>query len=156
MNLTTKETELLKDLKGQEQLCIEKYEKYAGEACCGELKSIFNDLADKEREHLKTVNEMMGGTVPSVSGSGSSSAKCNCPTDCKASYSGDSEACKKKDAFLCSDMLSTEKHVSSLYNTSIFEFSDAQARNVLNHMQTEEQGHGLAIYDFMNANGMYQ
>lgn len=154
MNLTTKETDLLKDLKGQEELCIEKYGKYANEAHCDELKCIFNEIADVEREHLKTVNELMGGSVKPVGGSGST-RKSSCGTgNCRATYS-DPEW-KKKDAFLCSDMLSTEKHVSSLYNTSIFEFSDPQARNVLNHMQTEEQDHGLAIYDFMNANNMYQ
>ena len=152
MNLTTKETNLLKDMKGQEQLCIEKYEKYASEACSSELKSLFGALADAERSHLNTVTDMMNGKVSTLSGSGSSPLSgVSCA---KVSY--DSEDCKKKDAFLCSDMLTTEKHVSSLYNTGVFEFSDVQARNMLNHIQSEEQQHGQKIYEFMNANGMYQ
>ena len=53
-------------------------------------------------------------------------------------------------------MLSTEKHVSALYNTGVFEFSDVQARTMLNHIQSEEQQHGQRIYEYMNANGMYQ
>ena len=32
MQLTQKETELLKDLAGQEQLCVEKYRKHAADA----------------------------------------------------------------------------------------------------------------------------
>lgn len=152
MNVTTKENGLLKDLRGQEQLCIEKYEKYAAEACASELQTLFHELADVERGHLRVVNEMMNGKVEAVGGQGSSSGSCAC--DYKATYSD--ESCRKKDAFLCSDMLSTEKHVSALYDTSIFEFSDAQARNVLNNIQAQEQQHGLRIYDFMSANGMYQ
>ena len=32
MQLTQKESALIKDLKGQEQLCIDKYNKYSNEA----------------------------------------------------------------------------------------------------------------------------
>lgn len=152
MTLTQKETDLLKDMKGQEQLCIQKYEKYAAEACSDELKTLFLALADVERGHLSTVTDIMNGKVGAVGGSGSSPLA-NVST-AKVNYSD--EQAKKKDAMLCSDMLTTEKHVSSLYNTGIFEFSDPQARNMLNHIQTEEQQHGLKIYDYMNANGMYQ
>jgi len=151
MNVTTKETDLLKDMKGQEQLCIDKYEKYAGEAVAPELKSLFTSLANVEREHLKTVNDMMAGKVSTPTGSSSQSSGTSAV---KANYT--SEEDKKKDAFLCSDMLATEKHVSALYNTGVFEFSDVQARNMLNHIQTEEQQHGQKIYEYMNANGMYQ
>ena len=71
--LTTKETDLLKDMKGQEQLCIDKYDKYAQDACAPELKSLFTQLADVERTHLNTVNEMLSGKVSTPSGSSSSS-----------------------------------------------------------------------------------
>jgi spore coat protein CotF len=151
MTLTTKETNLLKDMKGQEQLCIDKYEKYASEACAPELKTLFTSLANVERSHLNTINDMMAGKVSTPSGSSSSSSGMSAV---KANYANAED--KKKDAFLCSDMLSTEKHVSALYNTGVFEFSDVQARNMLNHIQTEEQQHGQKIYEFMNANGMYQ
>ncbi|MBR0443426.1 MAG: spore coat protein, partial [Clostridia bacterium] len=129
MTLTQKETDLLKDMKGQEQLCIQKYEKYAAEACSDELKTLFLALADVERGHLSTVTDIMNGKVGAVGGSGSSPLA-NVST-AKVNYSD--EQAKKKDAMLCSDMLTTEKHVSSLYNTGIFEFSDPQARNMLNH-----------------------
>ncbi len=151
MNLTTKETDLLKDMKGQEQLCIDKYEKYANEAVAPELKSLFLSLADVERGHLNTIGDMLAGKVSTPSGSFSTGSSM---TVTKGNYT--SEQDKKKDAFLCSDMLTTEKHVSALYNTGVFEFSDVQARNMLNHIQTEEQQHGQKIYEYMNACGMYQ
>ena len=149
--LTTKETDLLKDMKGQEQLCIDKYDKYAQDACAPELKRLFTQLADVEREHLKTINEMLTGQVSTPSGSSQTKSSTGAV---KANYTN--EQSKKEDCFLCSDMLSTEKHVSALYNTGVFEFSDVQARHMLNHIQTEEQQHGQKIYEYMNANGMYQ
>ncbi|HHV95305.1 MAG TPA: spore coat protein [Clostridiaceae bacterium] len=59
------------------------------------------------------------------------------------------------DKDLCTDMLMTEKYVSSTYNTAIFEFKDPQVRDVLNHIQKEEQKHGEAIYKYMESKGMY-
>ena len=151
MNVTTKETDLLKDMKGQEQLCIDKYEKYAGEAAAPELTSLCLSLADVERGHLNTIGDMLAGKVSTPSGSSSTGGNM---TVTKGNYTNEQD--KKKDAFLCSDMLTTEKHVSALYNTGVFEFSDVQARNMLNHIQTEEQQHGQKIYEYMNACGMYQ
>lgn len=49
MQLTQKETSLLKDLKTQEKLCAEKYEKYSAEALDSQLKSLFGSIADTER-----------------------------------------------------------------------------------------------------------
>lgn len=149
MNLTQKETDLLKDLRDQELLCIEKYEKYSQTACSSELKNLFSSLAEAERSHLKTVNDMMGGTVGAVPSSLSAN---NCFCGC-ANYCDDTS--KKCDEFLCKDMLSSEKHVSSVYNTGIFEFSDPNARKMLNHIQAEEQQHGEKIYAYMKSNGMY-
>ena len=62
---------------------------------------------------------------------------------------------KQQDAFLCTDLLSNEKYVSSSYDTSIFEFRDSSIRSALNHIQKEEQEHGKMIYDYMAQNGMY-
>ena len=62
---------------------------------------------------------------------------------------------KQQDYYLCSDLLTTEKHASGLYNTCVFEFGQTQLRQVLNHIQTEEQEHGDLIYKYMKANSMY-
>jgi len=59
------------------------------------------------------------------------------------------------DKALCMDMLSTEKHVSATYDTAIFECSNTNIRQVLNHIQKEEQEHGEQIFNYMQSNGMY-
>ena len=150
MTLTQKETMLLKDLVSQEQLCVEKYTKYSTEALDGQLKNLFNHLGQVERQHIDTLNQIMSGTVPSMNSGGSgNTAPVITPT-----YT---ENCpdKEKDKFLCADALAMEKHVSAEYNTCIFEFSDVGLRDVLNHIQKEEQEHGEKIYNYMSQNGMY-
>lgn len=149
MTLTQKETTLLQDLKSQEQLCIDKYSKYASDACGSKLKGLFSEIKQTEQQHFSTVNQILGGTVPQVGGGSQANPA---QSDYNSQYS---EQDKQKDKFLCTDALSTEKHVSSLYNTCIFECKDTNVRNVLNHIQKEEQQHGEKIYNFMSQNGMY-
>ena len=150
MALTTKESGLLKDMKGQEQLCIGKYQKYAKEAKAPELSQLFQSMAKVEENHLQTITDMMDEktvTVPQTIENGNDRY-------CGAvSYA--SPADREQDAFLCKDMLATEKHASALYDTSVFEFSQPPMRKMLNHIQAEEQQHGQQLYAFMNANGMY-
>lgn len=151
MTLTQKETMFLKDLKSQEELCIEKYSKGAATASDGNLKNLFTQLGQVEQTHLDSITQLLAGTVPTLSGGGQ---QAQVPTN--ATYTGVShDQNKHNDCFLCSDLLAMEKHVSSIYDTSIFEFGDVGARNVLNHIQKEEQEHGEKIYAYMSLNGMY-
>ena len=151
MMLTTKETDLLKDMKSQEQLCIEKYNKYSSMANDTSLKDIFSSIARAEETHLQTINRIMGGEEVVMSSS--------VPTAASASYAGPpsplSEDDKRADAFLCRDALSMEKHVSSVYNTSVFEFTSPVVRDTLAHIQKEEQNHGQTLYGYLSASGMY-
>lgn len=151
MVLTSKETDLLKDMKEEEELCIKKYERYSSEAKCPELKNLLFSIAATEREHLKTITEIMSGTEPAPPKP--LSADNSICRECAQVYS-DTES-KNADKFILSDMLSTEKHVSSLYNTGIFEFKSPAVRKMLSHIQSEEQQHGEQLYAFMNANSMY-
>ena len=150
MTLTQKETGLLKDLKSQEQLCIEKYSKYAEDAHDPCLKSLFQSIKTTEESHLSTVTRILGGEEVSMSAAPSAvSEKLECST------SSVPEADKSADAFLCKDALAMEKHVSALYDTSIFEFSSPTLRDTLNHIQKEEQNHGEKLYMYMSMNNMY-
>ncbi|MDP4118719.1 MAG: spore coat protein [Bacillota bacterium] len=187
MDLTQKEKTLLQDLKAEEELCIEKYTKYSGNASDQNLKTLFGDIKQVEQKHLDSVNQMLNGTAPQSGGgtsssggssgstSGSSSGGSNTTTGnssssgSTSSTSGSSDSSsqsnssasncsaedKQKDKYLCQDALTTEKHVSSSYNTSIFEFKDTGFRDALNHIQKEEQQHGEQIYNYMSQNGMY-
>ncbi len=150
MTLTQKEHSLLCDLKSQEQLCIEKYKKYENEACDPCLKTLFGSIKATEESHLSTINRILGGEEVKTSAAPSAvSQKYECePSSCPADK-------KQNDSFLCSDALAMEKHVSSVYDTSIFEFSSAVLRDTLGHIQKEEQNHGEQIYNYMSKNGMY-
>ena len=148
MMLTAKETSLLKDLKSQEKLCVEKYGKSAQEACSGQLKDLFTQIGQKESQHLQTLEQIVSGSVPQTGGTNQQAAPALRPE----AYQ---DADKQKDAYLCQDTLAMEKHVSATYNTSIFEFTDPAVRSALNHIQKEEQQHGEWIYGYMSQNGMY-
>ncbi|MBQ8794133.1 MAG: spore coat protein [Clostridia bacterium] len=151
MQLTQKETSLLKDLKGQEKLCVEKYTKYSSLALDPQLKELFTAIANTEQPHLNTLTQIENGNAPTSSGGSGQTVK----TAFSSTYGMGDTPDKQSDCYLCSDLLADEKHVSGLYNTSIFEFSDTTLRDTLNHIQKEEQEHGKAIYDYMSANNMY-
>ena len=139
MTLTQKETALLNDLKSGEQLCIEKYNKGMQEACDPALRDLFSALSSAEQSHLATINRILGGEEVEAMPA---------PSTCAADA-------KDKDAFLCKDALAMEKHVSSVYNVSIFEFSCPTLRDTLAHIQKEEQNHGQQLYQYLAKNGMY-
>ena len=61
MTLTQKETTLLSDIKSQEQLCVEKYNKYSQMAYDPELKNLFSTLSQNEQKHLDTVTQILNG-----------------------------------------------------------------------------------------------
>lgn len=151
MQLTQKETDLLKDLKGQEKLCVDKYNKHAAAAVDGQLKGLFAQIARTEQQHLDTLTQIENGTVPQLA-TGNQQQQQPAFT---ATYNAVQTPDKQNDSYLCTDVLAMEKHASHLYDTSIFEFQDENTRAVLNHIQKEEQNHGKQIYDYMRTNGMY-
>jgi len=152
MQLTQKETSLLKDLKEQEQLCVDKYNEYSSKACDQQLKNLFSEIGKTENQHLNTINQIMDGTVPIMQSGGGKQKQI---TFSQTYGTSDNSTNKKNDCYLCTDTLSSEKHVSSTYNTGVFEFRDTNIRNTLNHIQKEEQEHGEQIYNYMAQNGMY-
>lgn len=171
ISLSQKEQMLLEDQKSHEEMCIKKYNACAEQAKDPALKELFSSLAREEEQHLDTVNQILSGQVPSMSSSSSSSSSNSsnlsnssslsflsgmsnsAGTSTSSSLEGQFSSQNDKD--LCSDLLATEKYVSSAYDTTIFECSDSRVRDALNHIQKEEQEHGKAIFDYMNQNGMY-
>lgn len=150
MNLTQKERTLLNDLRSQELLCIEKYARYASLAHDPALKEIISDISRAEQSHLASISEMLAGNEVSVSSESPSATACKqnpSPSPCDADE-------KQDDCYLCRDALSMEKHVSSVYDTCIFEFTSPVLRDTLAHIQKEEQNHGEMLYNYLEANGM--
>ena len=161
INLSTKERMLLEDEKSHEQLCVDKYNEYSNKACCSELKNLFSQLAQKEQEHLDSINQLLNGIVPNInqqqnSQQGNQQNNSNQQFTNQSHINVGSNTYNEHDKMLCNDSLSTEKFVSSTYNTAIFEFRDKNIRQVLNHIQKEEQEHGEKIYNYMASHGMYQ
>lgn len=149
MNWTQKETSLLKDLKDQEQLCVDKYAEYAKRAHDPELRALFEDIRRTEQQHLQTVCSWLNETPLQTQ----AAANCQCTA---AANANDMQQAMEADKYLCQDALCTEKEVSGAYNTSIFEFRDPSVRQTLNKIQAAEQQHGEMIYQYMAKNGMYQ
>jgi len=154
-NLTQKERMLLEDQKKHEELCIQKYQSYAMQAQNPQLKQMFTQFANQEQQHLNTINQILNGQIPNVSQQGGqqqqSQANQTMPNNNLNLSSGN-----QNDALLCEDALATEKYVSSTYDTTIFECTNPQIRQVLNHIQKEEQQHGEGLYNFLQSHGMYQ
>ncbi len=159
--LNQKEMSLLKDQKKHEEICIEKYTNYANQTQDPELKQLFLSNAQQEQQHLDTLNQLLNGQMPNMGGqqqAGQQQNSQNTQTQnqpAPAQTNVQNAPANKNDAYLCEDLLSTEKYVSSTYNTAIFEFRDANVRNALNHIQKEEQEHGEKIYNYMASKGMY-
>jgi spore coat protein CotF len=155
ITLTQKEKLLLEDQKKHEELCVQKYSSYANQAQDPQLKQLFQQYASQEQQHLNTVNQMLGGQVPNLQHQQGQQNQQNKQMQQSTTMSGLGAAQNNPDASLCQDMLTTEKYVSGTYDTTIFEFTNSQARQVLNHIQKEEQQHGEGIFNYMQSHGMY-
>ncbi len=184
VNLTQKERTLLEDQKSHEEICIKKYDQYANLTSCSELKNILQNNATSERSHLSSINQLLNGQLPNVGsqgggqsgasqgqssqgssfsssgqssgmGAGINQGQASQASSMSGSQSQTSQA-QITDKDLCTDLLMTEKYVSGSYNTAIFEFTSPQVRDVLNHIQKEEQEHGESIFKYMESKGLYQ
>ena len=156
LNLNDKVRMLLQDEKAGEELCLEKYKKYSEEASDPELKNLFKELMSKEEDHLKTLNQMLTGTVPTLNTQQKQQNQQNSNTNVSsANVDNKNQINFKQDKIICQDSLAGEKYVSSTYNSTIFEMRDTNARQVLNHIQKEEQEHGEKIYNYMQSHNMY-
>ena len=170
ITLSTKEKYLLQDARDHEEQCIRKYSNYSNLACDTELKAVFRSNGKTEEDHLQTINQLLSGKIPAVNQNGGQSGSQSSSQNQGMSATGSQQASQQhmidtqsgntvsyqaSDKDLCTEMLMTEKYVSGTYDTAIFEFRDAQVRDILNHIQKEEQKHGEAIFKYMQSKGMY-
>lgn len=148
--LSQKETDLLKDMKNTEKLCVEKYSKAAEEAQDPQLRQLCIRISQVEQGHYDTLTKIENGQSTATAGGQQQQQ----PVFTEHYGPADSEE-KKCDSFLASDLLAAEKHASHLYDTCVFEFKDESIRQTINHIQKEEQEHGKQLYDYMQKNSMY-
>ncbi|OCA98881.1 spore coat protein [Clostridium beijerinckii] len=152
LNLTQKEKMLLEDQKSHEEICIQKYSNYANQVQDPQLKQICKNNEQIERSHLNTINQLLSGNVPQMNQQQGGQKNQGVDQNVNKSQSTTSNLSDKE---ICSDLLMTEKYVSGAYDTAIFEFKDTEVRDVLNHIQKEEQKHGESIFKYMESKGMY-
>lgn len=180
--LSQKEKLLLEDLKSEEELCVVKYKNYAQQAQDPQLSQLFSGIGDVEQGHYDTVNQLLqsggqssgqqgqGGQKQGQGGSQGQQGQSQSSQNMKSGQAGGqmNQAMGKinlgqmgsgssgTDKYLLQDMLTIEKHVSSAYNTSIFEMTHPNIKQALQHIQKEEQDHGEQLYQYMSSHGMYQ
>ena len=163
---------LLEDLKKEEELCVIKYQNYAQQAQDSQLNQLFNKLAGEEQKHYNTVNQLLQSGGQSQSGQQGKSGSQDWQkqgqsgqqqpsgkpgqTTAQINLSQTSSGSNGSDKYLLQDMLSTEKYVSSAYDTSVFESAQPNVRQALQHIQQDEQSHGEQLYQYMSSHGMYQ
>ena len=150
-NLTQKEMGLLQDQKTHEEICIKKYNEYAGKAQDPQLKQLFGSIAQQEQQHLDTINQIISGRIPNMNQNQQQGKGQSTQTQ---QIAGTGNGIKS-DGDLCNDTLMTEKYVSGTYNSAIFEFRDPNIRQTLNHIQKEEQQHGESVFKYMESKGLY-
>lgn len=149
MSLTNKEKSLIEDNLNAEYLCIRKYEQYAAMASDQGIKQVFSDLANREQQHANTLKSLLSQNGYNSSNMFESYNKPN----------GDLSKLQQNlgftDAQLLNDALSTEKHVSSSYNTAVLESVDTNIRKKLQHIQQEEQDHAETLFNALKSRGWY-
>lgn len=150
MGFTQKEMSLLQDEKSHEELSLDKYTKYANQACAQEAKELFSSIKQNQQRHLDTINQIIGGNIPQVNQG--QNACCTFPAPKLANQN---QQDKQSDKFFLQDAIETEKYMSGTYNTAIFEFQNGQVRDALNQIQSEKQDVGYSVWQYMDANGMY-
>jgi spore coat protein CotF len=154
VTLSQKERMLLEDQKTHEETCITKYTNYANQTNDNQLRAIFTANLQSEKTHLDTINQLLSGNVPQMN---QQSNQGNQQNNAQSTSQNSSVGLHNfSDKEMCTDILMTEKYVSGNYNTAIFEFSDTNVRDVLNHIQKEEQKHGEAIFKYMESKGLYK
>lgn len=137
MQLSQKEKMLLEDLRGHEETFIQKCNEYANQAQDSQLKQIFKNMAQHQVQHVQKISKNLSPTQGTQQQAGQSMTN-------------------QKDSMLCQDMLSSEKYLSSAYNTAIFEMTDATIRQDLNTIQSDKQKHGEELFNYMQSKGMYK
>lgn len=173
IQLSQKERMLLEEQKAHEELCIEKYKNYACQVQDPQLKQLFIDFAVAEQSHLDSINQLLAGQIPEVGqgqqGQQTPQAQQQMQLQEKRRQQLQQQIQnqnqnqqnmgigldKAQTQQVCQDMLSTEKYISGTYDVTIFEFANPNARDVLNHIQKEEQQHGEGLYNYMSSHGMY-
>lgn len=151
IQLSQKERMLLEDGKKQEELCIKKYQGYANQVQDAGLKNLLTEIAQEEQHHYNMIDQMLQGMAPDMTHGGGT----NAPPAQQGNNALQGSIANPNDQILLEDLLSTEKYVSSFYDTAVFEAADPKVRQAIQHIQKDEQEHGEKLFNYMHSHGMY-
>ena len=59
LQLTQKEILQLQDALSHEKICVTKYNNYANQVQDQALKTMFQDLANREQQHVDTITQLL-------------------------------------------------------------------------------------------------
>lgn len=151
MELTQQQRYIVQNMKDQEKMCVQKYEKGETMAKDPVLKQLFASIRQEEQQHYDSLEQLLNGTVPRVD----TKDKAGEEYHPQAYYTGNcNQTDKENDQFLCTDAITTEKYVSMAYDYELFQFADPDIRRLFNDIETEEQNHAEKIYKYKTVNSM--
>lgn len=111
----------------------------------------FSQQGGGMNQHSASMQSHSGGQGSGMQQAGGNQQQGNIASE--TTYTGQGQL---SDQQMCNDLLTTEKAISDMYDHAVFESSNQQLRQVLNHIQKEEQDHAFAIYQYMQQKGWYQ
>lgn len=157
INLSQKEKMFLEEAKLQEDICVQKYRNYAQQTKSTELAQLFNKHATDEQHHHDTVDQLLQGIQPNLNNSNQPQQTIMKQNSQVTTTQTNSMGAinNTEDKMFCIDLLSTEKYVSGTYDTDVFESANPVVRQVMQHIQKDEQKHGEDLFNYMNTHGMY-
>ena len=144
---------LLEDQKATKRFVC-KIPQFCQSSTRPQLRQLLHEYGAQEQQHLQTINQILAGQMPALPQQGPSGGQ-TMPSGKVPPESASSTPVGPNDALLLNDLLMTEKYVSGTYDTAIFEFTDSNIRQILNHIQKEEQQHGEGIFQYMQSHGLY-
>ncbi len=161
--LTQKERMLLQDEKAHEEICIQKYGSYAVQVQDQQLRQMFDKHRSDEVQHHQTLTNILGQGGQSAGGqaaggqaqSGQGSPSGGAAFQWNAANVGQAgQAGVNQDVMLCKDLVVTETFVSGAYDTAIFQVTDPQIRQTLEHIQKDEHQHGADLSGYLKQQGI--
>lgn len=162
VNLTSKERFLLEGEKYQHQLAIDKYKDFSIQTGDSKLQSIFSNMLNVEERHLKMINEMLSGRIPSLNNQYIHpyyENNINISNDYinvgNITLNSINTNFNDGDKIICFEALTTEELLHSTCNASSFEFNNTQFKDILNTIVKEKQESLKYLNDYMVSKGMY-
>ncbi len=154
IQLSQQERKVLEDHKKHEEVCIRKYEQYSQQAGDPQLRSMFSQFAEQERQHHDSLDQLLQGRQPTVGGQSGAQHQSRPQAGPAAQNRHDGRQQRDADALMCRDAMMMETFISDSYDGGIFSTTNPVVRQTLQHIQREEQQHGEGLLNYLQDHGL--